>query len=92
MTDEYEPAEPNIKNCTVSYNNSEPKRITVVTEHFVDDLFNTEFTFKMVGSTAELDTIATYSDKYYVQQNEPAREKAIQTVKDLPFVQGVKLL
>jgi hypothetical protein len=82
--------EPRTVECTVQFDNSEPQVITVVTEHFVDSWFTTKFQFRMDGATATLQKIET-GGTYYVKQNEPAREQAHKTVKDLPFVQAVEM-
>jgi hypothetical protein len=80
------------KKCRVTYRDGEPTDVIITTVHCVDDYYETTFTFKMEGSTAFLHSITAPGDRYFIEQNEPARIEARKTVENLPFVQAVEIL
>ena len=82
--------EPRTTNVTVGYPDSEPTSITVKTRRFESECsYAQEYGFKMDGSTAVLVSIEGDSERYNVPANSETRALAAETVKDLPFVQGV---
>ena len=82
--------EPRTTNVTVGYTDSEPTSITLKTRRFESECsYAQEYGFKMDGSTAVLVSIEGDNDRYNVPANSETRALAAETVKDLPFVQGV---
>jgi beta-galactosidase GanA len=82
--------DPTTTNVEVTYQNSEPERITVTTNRMESEFtYNQTYGFEMDGGTAVLASIEGDGDSYPVQSNEGTRKEAQETVEDLPFVQAV---
>lgn len=74
----------------VRHKQGEPCKAEFTVEHFVDDWFETDFTFKIDGAVASIHSVEPEGDTLYVNQNHPARQKAYEVVSELPSVDEVE--
>jgi len=74
----------------VTFKHGEVTKIELTVRHLVDDWFETDYRFKMDGSTAVLRSVYPEGDGYHIRQNRAALEHAMAEVENLPVVEAVE--
>lgn len=85
--------EPDVRPIDVTYEYSEPQRLTVETRRWEKNhSYGQTYYFNMEGSTAVLSGVESNDgERYNVTENRRTRAAAADAVADLPFVQAVSM-